>query len=104
MSCYHLLSFFLYSDTEIANSSSSKQLFGVCKQLSGHGKTSLPTIYLPCQLPDVFCDYFIYKVTLIRFIHLNKQPPPLPFACCDLCLSSVLVSFCLMSQQELEWF
>ena len=64
--------------TQIANSSSSKQLSTVCKRLSGRDKTSLPNTNPLGQFPDVFCDYLTRTVTDMRS-DLDKQTRWLPW-------------------------
>ena len=74
----------------------------VCNGLSAREKSSpLPTTYLPCQLTDVFCDCFTRRVTDIHS-DLDQQTSSSPVVCPDLCSSSVLESFCPVSEQELR--
>ena len=56
-----------YTCDKIANSSSSKELFSITKQLLGK-KTSipLPSIVPIAELPEHFSDYFLKKVQAIR--------------------------------------
>ena len=56
-----------YIRTQIADCSNSSQLFSLCGKLCGRSKQSpLPTVYPSSRLPDIFCDYFVTKVTAIR--------------------------------------
>ena len=57
----------LFIRTQIAESTTSRQLFDICGRLCGRSTVSLlPAVYPSSQLPDVFCDYFINKVATIR--------------------------------------
>ena len=76
--------------------------FSVRNRLSAREKSSLlPTAYLSCQLLDVFCDYFTLKVTN-TCSDLDQQTSSSPVVCPDLCSSSVLQSFCPVSELELR--
>ena len=57
----------LFLGNEIANATSSKQLFNVCGRLIGRKRSSpLPSLYPIHDLPDVFNNYFVQKVQSIR--------------------------------------
>ena len=56
-----------YFSSDIAQSTSCKQLFNVCDKLRGCRPDSPPPATFPlCELPDVFCEYFVRKVKMIR--------------------------------------
>ena len=63
----------LFLGNEIANATSSKQLFNVCGRLIGRKRSSpLPSLYPIHDLPDVFNNYFVQKVQSIR-VDLDQQ-------------------------------
>ena len=56
-----------YIRTQIAECKTSRQLFTVCGKLSARIKSSpLPSIYPIVSLPNMFCEFFMKKVSDIR--------------------------------------
>ena len=56
-----------YFTAKIENSSNSKELYNVCGIMSGKEKSSpLPTTHSLEQLPQVFCDFFVKKISDVR--------------------------------------
>ena len=63
----------LFLGNEIANATSSKQLFNVCGRLIGRERSSLPSLHPIHDLPDVFNHYFVQKVKSIGRADLDQQ-------------------------------
>ena len=89
--------------TQIANSSSSKQLSTVCERFNGREKTSLPDTNPIWQFTDVFYDYLTRKVTDIRS-DLHKQTPLTALICvCVRLLSFSHSVWCLSRNLRRFW-
>ncbi|MCP3849467.1 MAG: reverse transcriptase family protein, partial [Gammaproteobacteria bacterium] len=93
----------IFYSTKISECNTSKQLFGVCSRLIGSVKVSpLPTVFPIKQLPQVFSDFFMQKVSDIR-AELDSLPvPPYPAEVSDPPLQSEFRSFQPVTEQQLK--
>ena len=88
-----------YVSSEVAQSTSCKQLLNVCDKLRGCRPDSpLPATFPRCELPVFFCEYFVRKVKMIRD-ELDSQKPLLNSPTDDLCTDS---SFCAFQPVSTE--
>ena len=59
---------------KVQEAKTSRQVFDVCNKISGRKKISpLPTLYPIASLPNMFCDFFMKKVTDLR-VQLDSLP------------------------------
>jgi hypothetical protein len=90
-----------FYSSKIASSATSRQLFDVCGRLCGRSAgTPLPTVHSSSQLPDLFSDYFVRKVTDIRaeLDQLVSQPT----ASDDVTPDCVFASFQPITESDLK--
>ena len=93
----------LFLGNEIANATSSKQLFNVCGRLIGRKRSSpLPSLYPIHDLPDVFKNYFVQKVQSIRADLDQQSMSPMSCRLTDQTVVSMLSSLHPITEAELR--
>ena len=86
---------------KVDEAKTSRQVFDVCNKISGRRKISpLPTLYPLASLPNMFCDYFMKKVSDLRS-QLDASPCT-HFATDPTQSTFLLNSFTPISQDELK--